>query len=688
MVRSALYTGVVMHHRMEPDHVFRHPVCFYVLDLDELPELDRRLTLFGYNRPNLFSIRDSDHIGDADRSIKQNMLAWLAERQIDLTGGRVLLLTNVRTFGYGFNPVSFFYCYDTADQLVCVVAEVANTFGERRPYLLDQRNLISNGGTSVWRQAKELHVSPFFGLDQTYEFALTEPGERVSARVDLYDGDTRVFVASQSGTRTALTDAALAKSIARFPLMGQKVTGLIHLEALKLWRKGARFHPKPRFAPEQGSITAATRPSDAPAPRRALRALPPLSRLPFPVGPIRRLVTWALSRPEGGVIDLQMPDGVRRAFGDPSAPRRATLEIRSTDLYRRLATRRRIGIGEAYVAGDWDSDNLVALLETLLLTADAVRTRPPGSTLVRLQALRPHLPRRNHPSRAKRHIAYHYDIGNDLYALFLDPTWTYSCAYFASPEDTLEQAQRNKYRRICEKLQLTADDHVLEIGCGWGGFALFAAAEYGCRVTGVTVSEQQHALARKRVREAGLDAQVDIRLTDYRTLTGRFSKIASIEMFEAIGEAEFDTYFATCDRLLEPGGIACVQTIAVPDHRYARYRRTTDWIQEYIFPGSLVPSLDAMTSSMARASELIVHAVEDIGIHYADTLHHWRTRFTANLDRVRALGYDEHFIRTWTFYLASCEAAFRTRALHDYQVVLTRAFNDRLPPSLTKRSVS
>jgi cyclopropane-fatty-acyl-phospholipid synthase len=677
-VRSALYTGVLMHHRMAPDHVFRHPVCFYVLDLDELPELDRRLRLFGYNRPNLFSIRDADHLGDADRPIKENILAWLAERGVDLTGGRVMLLTNIRTFGYGFNPVSFFYCYDAQDRLHCVVAEVANTFGERRPYLLDARNLVSNGGTSVWRQQKELHVSPFFGLDQTYEFRLTEPGDRISTRVDLFDGEERVFLATQSGTRTELSDAALAKTMTRFPLMGQKVIGLIHLEALKLWRKGATLHNKPRFTAADGSRADVVEPAPPATPRRALRELPAAPRVAFPVGPIRSLVTWALSHPDGGVIDLKLPNGVRRSFGDPASPRRASLEIHSKDLYRRLATRRRIGIGESYVAGDWDSDNLVGLLETLFLTADAVRTRPPGATLVRLQALRPHLPRRNRPPQARRHIAYHYDIGNDLYELFLDPTWTYSCAYFASPDETLEQAQRNKYQRICDKLALTPDDHVLEIGCGWGGFALHAAGHYGCRVTGVTVSDEQHALACDRVRAAGLDDLIDIRLTDYRTLSGQFSKIASIEMFEAIGEAEFDTFFATCDRLLGPGGIACVQTIAIPDHRFERYRRTPDWIQEYIFPGSLVPSLAAMTASMARASELIVHGVEDIGINYADTLRLWREKFTDNLHRVRALGYDEQFIRTWTFYLASCEAAFRTRGLHDYQVVLTRAFNDRL----------
>lgn len=680
-MNSGIYTGVLMHHRMRPDHVFRYPVCFYVIDLDELPELDRRLALFGYNRTNVFSLRDADHIGDADRPIKENVLAWLAERGVDLAGGRVLMLTNLRTFGYAFNPVSFFYCYRPTGQLECVVAEVANTFGERRPYLLDQRNLVSNGSSSTWRHDKELHVSPFFGMDQTYEFTLTEPGERVSARVDLFEAEERVFLATQSGTRRELTDAALAQTMVRFPLMGQQVIGRIHVQALKLWRKSATFHRKPPFDAVSGSVTSAepVSPAAEEQGRLALRELPPAARWPFPVGPVRRLVEWALSRPEGGVIELRMPDGVRRTFGDPAAPRRATLEVRSKDLFRRLGTRGRIGIGEAYVAGDWDSDDLVALVETLLLTAEASRRRLPGSALVRLQALRPHLPRRNRPARAKRHISYHYDIGNDLYELFLDPSWTYSCAYYETPDETLEQAQHNKYRRICDKLAIGPQDHVLEIGCGWGGFAIHAAGEHGCRVTGVTISEQQHALGRERVLAAGLDGLVDIRLEDYRTVAGSFTKIVSIEMLEAIGEAEFDRYFATCDRLLAPGGTACIQTIAIPDHRFERYRRTTDWIQEYIFPGSLLPSLDAVTAALARSSELIVHSVEEIGINYAETLRQWRERFTANLDQVRALGYDERFVRTWTFYLASCEAAFRTRALHDYQVVLTRAFNERLP---------
>ncbi len=674
-MRSALYTGVVMHHRMEPkDHVFRYPVCFYVLDLDELEQLDERLLLFSYNCRNLFSLRDGDHIGDPERPIKENLVAWLAERGVDLTGGRIELLTNLRTFGYVFNPVSFYYCYYADGTFACSVAEVANTFGERRPYLLGPDNLIANGRSRTWTQRKELHVSPFFPMDQTYHFQLAEPGERVSTRVDLFDGERRIFLATQSGRRHELTNASLAKALVRYPLMAQQVVGLIHFEAFRLWRKRVPFHRKPDYDIDRGSNRE---PRTSPS-RSALRELP----TPFrgvPIGPMKRLVRWGLSHPVGGGLRLRMPDGVTYRFGDVTTGRQATVDVRSKDLFRRLATRGRIGIGEAYVAGDWDTDDLVATIEILALTGEAMREHPPGSLMVKFQERRPHLPRRNGLTSAKRHISYHYDIGNDLYELFLDPTMTYSCGVFESADDTLEQAQINKYRRIAEKLNLTDADHVLEIGCGWGGFALFAAETYGCRVTGVTISEEQHAFATERIREAGLDERVTILLQDYRTLTGPFTKIASIEMLEAIGEAELDTYFRTCDRLLAPNGVVCIQVIAMPDQRFERYRRTRDWIQEYIFPGSLLPSLEAIVKATTRSSRLIMHGVEDIGIHYAETLKRWRETFDSRLDEVRALGYDERFIRTWRFYLAYCEAGFRTRAIHDYQLVLTRPFNSALP---------
>jgi len=243
---------------------------------------------------------------------------------------------------------------------------------------------------------------------------------------------------------------------------------------------------------------------------------------------------------------------------------------------------------------------------------------------------------------------------------------------------TLEEAQRAKVRHICEKLGLGPRDHLLEIGCGWGGFAIQAATDYGCRVTGLTLSPSQAALARERVAAAGLDGLIEIREQDYRLTEGRFTRIASIEMFEAIGLAEYGNYFSAIDRLLTPGGVACIQTIGVPDWRFERYRRRPDWIQQTIFPGSLLPSLEAIAKAVA-GTRLQINGVEEIGFGYARTLREWRGNVWRNVERIRELGYDDRFLRIWTFYLAYCEAGFAIRSLRDMQVVLTHSANDALP---------
>jgi cyclopropane-fatty-acyl-phospholipid synthase len=379
-----------------------------------------------------------------------------------------------------------------------------------------------------------------------------------------------------------------------------------------------------------------------------------------------RIVLRALERVEGGTIELRLPSGATHRFG---SGRPVAVEVSSRDLFRRLLWRPRLGLGESYVAGDWRADDLPLLFEVLITTIERWRET---SLLARLERLRPHVPPRQSLHRARHNIRYHYDLGNDLYRLFLDPSLTYSCAIWEDG-DTLEQAQRRKLRRVCERLELRPDDHVLEIGCGWGSFALMAARDHGARVTGVTISERQAELARERVAAAGLSDRVEIRLQDYRTLEARFTAIASIEMLEAIGHAQYPLFFATCDRLLEPGGRACIQTIAIPDERYERYRRHDDWIRRYIFPGSLLPSVAELRRAAAKDSSLRIGTIEDIGEHYAPTLQAWRERFLARLEDVRRLGYDERFVRTWDFYLAYCEAAFRTRSLRDVHLLLARS---------------
>lgn len=392
----------------------------------------------------------------------------------------------------------------------------------------------------------------------------------------------------------------------------------------------------------------------------------------------RRLAFNALGTLEGGEVVLRYPDGRGRRFGDGNGPS-LLVEIRRPEaLWQRLATRTRVGFGESYVAGDWDCDDLVGLFSLLGRNLETSAEHPLLKRLYRVQELRPQGRPRQTPAVAKDNIHAHYDLGNDLFAAMLDPTMTYSCAYWEHPGMTLEEAQLAKIRHVAGKLMLTQDDHVLEIGCGWGGFALTVARELGCRVTGLTLSRSQAAFARERIAAAGLEHRIEIREQDYRLTRGSFTKIVSIEMLEAIGLAEYDTYFAAIDRLLAPDGLACIQTIGVPDHRFERYRRRPDWIQQYIFPGSLLPSLASIAGAVAK-TRLQIHGAEEIGIGYARTLHEWRQNVARNADRIQALGFDDRFLRIWGFYLAYCEAGFAIRSLRDMQIVLSRAANDALP---------
>ena len=369
---------------------------------------------------------------------------------------------------------------------------------------------------------------------------------------------------------------------------------------------------------------------------------------------------------EGGTLALRLPDGSERCFGDGPE---VSMRIDNWRLLDRIARSPKLALGESYQGGEWRSDDLVPLLELLLRNAGPGAER--HTWWRRFAEARPRVNRRTGLLAARRNIARHYDLGNDLFRLFLDETMTYSCALFAHEGESLEDAQRRKLRTICEKLELGPDDHVLEIGCGWGSFALVAAGEYGARVTAATISRAQAELARSRIAEAGLESRVKVVERDFRELSGTYTAIASIEMLEAVGEKLWPAFFAQCDRLLAPDGRACIQTIVVPDERFARYRSSPDWIERHIFPGCLIPSRAALHEAL-RPTRLRAGDEEEIGRNYARTLRAWRDRFHAGLTDVRALGYDERFIRTWDFYLASCEALFSTETMRDAQLVLAR----------------
>jgi cyclopropane-fatty-acyl-phospholipid synthase len=391
----------------------------------------------------------------------------------------------------------------------------------------------------------------------------------------------------------------------------------------------------------------------------------------------KRAVRARLAGLRRGRVTL-VEGALRLSYGEPAerCPLQAEVRVHDPRFWSELAFGGSIGAGEAYMLGYWSSDDLTALVRILLQNRDVLDGMEAG--LARLTSPLQkslHWLNRNTREGSRRNIAAHYDLGNDFFKLFLDPTMMYSSAIFERPGMTLEQAQHARLDRICRKLELEPGDHLLEIGTGWGGMAIHAARHYGCRVTTTTISREQHALARERIAAAGLADRVTLLLEDYRDLRGRYDKLVSIEMIEAVGHQFYDDYFGQCGRLLEDDGLMLLQAITIADQRYEAARRSVDFIQRHVFPGSTIPSVTVMLASLTRTTDLRLVHLEDIGPHYATTLRKWRENFFGNIEAVRALGYPERFIRMWEFYLCYCEGGFEERAIGDVQMLLAKPGN-------------
>jgi cyclopropane-fatty-acyl-phospholipid synthase len=389
-------------------------------------------------------------------------------------------------------------------------------------------------------------------------------------------------------------------------------------------------------------------------------------------GLARGFVHHALRRVRRGRIRLVENDVVRD-FGEASSLLSATISVHAPGAYRAILFKGTIGAAESYMDGLWSCDDLPSLVRMFAVSDDAHYGLEGGLARLALpfRALY-HGSRRNTRKKARRNIAAHYDLGNDFYRLFLDETLAYSCGIFEDETTPMREASEAKFHRICEKLELSPSDHVLEIGTGWGGFAIHAAGRYGCRVTTTTISREQYELARQRIREANLSARVEVLMRDYRDLEGKYDKLVSIEMIEAVGHAYLDRFFAKCAEMLRPDGRMLLQSITIADQDYGRHRKDFDFIKRYIFPGASIPSVSALIASMTRASDLRVFGLDDISWHYALTLRRWREAFRANLDAVRRLGFSERFTRMWDFYLGYCEGGFAERYLGDVQMLLVK----------------
>ena len=405
---------------------------------------------------------------------------------------------------------------------------------------------------------------------------------------------------------------------------------------------------------------------------------------PRSAGLYQRLVLDALGKMSAGCLRLTLPGGETRIIGTPGAEISAQLRVLDPAFFQKCVLFGDVGFGESYVEGDWETDSIERIIAWAILNVEnspgmsGSKTRRFALNLLQHYNRALHLLRPNSVATARRNISEHYDLGNDFYRLWLDPTMTYSSALFTAPGQSLEAAQTAKYDALCRQLDLRPTDHVLEIGSGWGGFACHAVKHYGCRVTTVTISEEQFKYARERLAREDVADRVEIRLTDYRLITGQFDKVASIEMMEALGDRYLETYFAKIHEVLKPGGLVGLQYITVPDRRHAELKRGIDWIQKHIFPGSLLLSVGRVNTALHRTGDLFLHHLEDLGASYAKTLHAWWETFNAREAEVRALGFDTRFIRKWNYYLQYCEAAFAMRNISVVQAIYTRPNNRAL----------
>ena len=392
-------------------------------------------------------------------------------------------------------------------------------------------------------------------------------------------------------------------------------------------------------------------------------------------------VVSALCKMNRGFLNLSLPNGENLEIGEKNSTIRANLVIKNHQFFKRVVLYGDIGFGEAYVDGLWETDNITNIIKWIILNIENApsvsgnKVKNIGLNLFKWFNRMYHNGRSNSIIGAQKNIAEHYDLNNDFFATFLDASMTYSAAYFKTSDLSLAAAQEEKYNRLCEQLQLKATDHVLEIGSGWGANAIFMAKNYGCKVTSVTISKEQQKLAQQRVEAAGLTNKVDIIIKDYRDIEGEFDKIVSIEMLEAVGHNFYETYFAKCAEVLKPNGILAFQVITSPDSRYDHLRKGVDWIQKHIFPGSLLPSVAQLNKAINHTSDLTMVDLKDLGLDYAKTLKLWFEDFNQKVNEVKALGFDDRFIRKWNYYLNYCEAAFEMRNINVMQMVYTRPNN-------------
>lgn len=653
-MKSQIFTGTLKHNRYWPvRHDLSYPIYLYAFDLQEFQELSKRYPLFGYNRSGVTSIYDKDYIEHSNIPIKDKLSELLKQHQITQAVNTAIMITSARYFNYVFNPVNFYYCFGAGSHLLAIVAEVNNTYGERHPYVLKPH--VSNAGNwfATFKTPKVFHVSPFNKVEGDYLFYFSKPKHHLEIKIELINGDKKILTAMFKGNGRPMTPANHLKTIFKHPFAPHLSIPRIYAHAFKLF-----FQKKLTF-------------NDKPIPQSPMTLK---KQNPGLVESIcKRLIFKALKKISVGCLKIEMPNQEIVHFGPPGDQPAAIMKIQDYHFFPRIIFDGEIGFGEGYMYQEWDSPDLLNLLKILIENRDYVSDgNLMLSMLTRLKEKIAHDKRWNSIKNTPENIREHYDLSNAFYELFLDQQMLYSCGIFEHKKDSLENAQQRKMARILTQADIRSDHHILEIGCGWGGFAVFAAKKTGCRVTGITVSKAQYERACQRVKAEGLEDRITIQRQDYRHTTGTFDRIVSIEMIEAVGPQFFAAYFKQGQALLKPGGKMVFQAIIIEDDRYKDYCKERDWIQKHIFPGGHLPCLKILKETISTHTTFKILDIHHMGAHYATTLAHWRARFLASKNEISNLGFDETFCRKWLYYFSICEAGFTIGGIDDIQVTMER----------------
>src|SRR6056300_1711887 len=573
MINSAIYNGKVIHKRFKPKvHSFKYSVFSLFIDLSELETLDKEISFFSLNKFNLISFFEKDH-GDRDGS---SLTGWVIKQlqnyEINTENIKIKLLCYPRIFGYVFNPLSVFYIYDKNENIIAILYEVKNTFGEQHTYVFkvkDDQKLLQHNCS------KKFHVSPFIEMTCSYFFRLLKPGQKISVIIDQYQ--------------------------------------------------------------EQDNY-------------RKLMILYNISD---------KIVFSLLRNIDYGHLEIKTPSNTLLNFGDPQSKLKADMTIKNPAFNYNLIKGGSIAFAECYMRDEFETSNLSNLIELTARNIKIVHKFSgvfdfPLFNYIKNKIIK------NTKGRSKENIAKHYDLGNEFFSLWLDNTLTYSSAIFDEQNKDLSSAQNNKYQKLINLMKPNHGDKVLEIGCGWGGFAEYLGKNYDVKLDCITISKKQFEYAKERIQKCGLNEKVNIEIKDYRDLKGKYNSIASIEMIEAVGQNYLQSYFNTIKHNLSDGGKAAIQAITIDDSLYGRYKNKQDFIQKYIFPGGFLPSKNSL-EKYASDNGLFFNGYNSYAEDYSNTLAIWRDKFNEKWEQIKEQGFDSTFKRMWEFYLSYCEAGFKSR---------------------------